>query len=64
MKTFDSNEGTKVEISLYKNTPGPVLASDFVLPHDVTIVNPNHVIANLNTSGELNMTAQVIQGHG
>lgn len=53
-----------VEISLYKKGEGPVLASDFELPHDVKIINPEHVIANLNSSGELKLTVIVSKGRG
>jgi DNA-directed RNA polymerase subunit alpha len=61
---FKLEDRNEVEITLHKKTAGPVLASDFVLPHDLTIVNPNHVIANLNAAGELNMTAKVVKGRG
>jgi DNA-directed RNA polymerase subunit alpha len=61
---FKLEDRHEVEITLHKKTPGPVLASDFVLPHDVSIANPNHVIANLNASGELNMVAKVVKGRG
>jgi len=37
-----------VLLSLRKQGPGPVKASDFELPHDVTILKPEHVIAHLS----------------
>ena len=37
-----------VLLSLRKQGTGPVTAADFELPHDVTILNPEHVIANLS----------------
>ncbi len=41
-----------------------VLASDIMLDHDVEIANPDHVIANLTKTGELNMTLNVERGRG
>ena len=34
-------------LRLQKKGPGKVLASDISVDHDVEIVNPDHVIANL-----------------
>ena len=54
----------EVELSLHKKTAGPVRAGDFQLPHDVKIVNPDFVIANLTDTGELKMTLRVARGRG
>jgi len=51
-------------LTLNKKGLGPVKASDITLDHDVEIVNPDHVIANLTKSGELNMTIKVARGRG
>ncbi|MBL3528141.1 MAG: DNA-directed RNA polymerase subunit alpha [gamma proteobacterium endosymbiont of Lamellibrachia anaximandri] len=51
-------------LKLQKKGPGPVLASDITLDHDVEISNPDHVIANLTKSGEINMTLQIKRGRG
>ena len=51
-------------LSLSKKGPGPVTAGDIALDHDVEIMNPDHVIANLTKGGELNMTLKVEQGRG
>jgi len=51
-------------LTLRKKGPGPVLASDIQLGHDVEIANPDHVIANLTKAGELNMTLEVARGRG
>ena len=37
-----------VMLRLQKSGMGPVTAGDFDLPHDVTVLNPDHVIANLS----------------
>jgi DNA-directed RNA polymerase subunit alpha len=51
-------------LTLSKKGPGPVLASDITLDHDVEISNPDHVIANLNKDGEINMTLKIAKGIG
>ena len=53
-----------VELVLHKKGEGPVLAGDFQLPHDVTVCNPEYVIANMAHNGELNMTVKVVRGRG
>jgi len=54
----------EVTLELNKKGPGPVCAGDIVLTHDVEIVNPEHVIANLAQGGELKMTLKVARGRG
>lgn len=54
----------EVMLHLSKKGPGPVLASDIQLEHDVEIVNPEHVIAHLNDAGSLEMTLKVALGRG
>ncbi len=51
-------------LSLSKKGPGPVTAGDIALDHDVEIMNPEQVIANLTKDGEINMTVKVEQGRG
>ena len=51
-------------LSLSKKGPGPVTAGDIKLDHDVEIVNPDHVIANLTKAGELNMTLNIARDRG
>jgi DNA-directed RNA polymerase subunit alpha len=54
----------EVELSLHKKGEGTVVAGDFQLPHDVTIVNPDYVIANMASNGELKMLVKVARGRG
>ena len=54
----------KATLALKKTGPGVVTASDIMLDHDVEIANPDHVIANLTKTGELNMTLNVERGRG
>ncbi len=51
-------------LTLNKMGPGTVTAADIKLDHNVEIINPDHVIANLTKSGELNMTIKVAKGRG
>ncbi|MEY3182701.1 MAG: hypothetical protein RLZ35_686 [Pseudomonadota bacterium] len=54
----------EVELTLLKNGVGTVTAGDFELPHDVTILNPDHVIAHMTKDGDLKMTIRVRRGRG
>jgi DNA-directed RNA polymerase subunit alpha len=51
-------------LTLSAKGAGVVRAGDIVVGHDVEIVNPSHVIANLNDSGELKMRMTVRKGRG
>ncbi len=51
-------------LTLSKKGPGPVTAGDITVDHDIEIVNPDHVIANLTKAGELSMTLKVTKGRG
>jgi DNA-directed RNA polymerase subunit alpha len=54
----------EVELTLTKNGAGCVTAADISLPHDVEIINPDLVIANLTQAGVLNMKIRVRRGRG
>ena len=54
----------EIELTLSKSGPGCITAADFKLTHDVEIVNPDLVIANLTQNGLLNMKVQVRRGRG
>ena len=51
-------------LTLSKKGPGEVTAGDIQLDHDVEIVNPELVLANLTKAGELNMRLIVRRGRG
>jgi DNA-directed RNA polymerase subunit alpha len=61
---FKLHNRDDVFLTLRKDTPGPVLASDIDLPHDVELVNGEHVIANLTQGGKLDMQIKVEKGRG
>lgn len=50
-------------LKIEKSGKGPVTAADIQLDHDVELVNPDLVIANL-TGGKLSMTLKVTRGRG
>jgi len=52
------------EVRLQKKGPGPVLASDIQGDHDVEVLNPDLVIANLTKAGELSMLLKIERGRG
>lgn len=54
----------EAEITLSAKGSGVVTAGNITVGHDVEIVNPDHVIANLNDTGELNMRMTVRKGRG
>jgi DNA-directed RNA polymerase subunit alpha len=53
-----------VVLTLKKSGKGPVKAGDITLPHDVEIVNPEHVICNLNDNTSISMQIKVGIGRG
>lgn len=61
IKLHDVTEAT---LELSKNTPGPVVAGDIKLRHDVEIMNPDHMIANLTEGASLKMRLKVAVGRG
>ena len=61
IRMHSNTEGT---VTLNKKGPGVVTAADIETGHDIEIVNPDHVIANLNKEGSLNMTMKIMKGRG
>lgn len=61
---FKLHNRSRTVLQLEKAGAGPVLASDITVPHDVEIINPDHVIAHLSAGGVLNMEIAVEQGRG
>ena len=55
---------TDTTLKLKKSTPGPVTGADIEQSHDVEIVNPEHVIANLTAGGKIDMQIKVEKGRG
>ena len=61
---FKLHNRDEVTLSLRKDGEGPVLASDIQTPHDVEIINPDHLIAHLSQGGKLDMQIKVEKGRG
>ena len=55
---------TETVLQVSKKGSGTMTAGDIQLDHDVEVVNPNHVIANLSDEGELSMQITVAKGRG
>lgn len=49
---------------LEKNQEGPVLAGDITLQSNVTVLNPDHVIADISSGGFIRMEIKIARGKG
>jgi DNA-directed RNA polymerase subunit alpha len=61
---FKLHNRDEVTLSLRKDGEGLVTAADIQTPHDVEIINPNHVIATLSQGGKLDMQIKIEKGRG
>jgi DNA-directed RNA polymerase subunit alpha len=61
---FRLHNRDEVTLVLRKEGEGEVRAGDIQTPHDVEIINPEHVIANLAQGGKLDMQIKVEKGRG
>jgi DNA-directed RNA polymerase subunit alpha len=61
---FKMHNRDEVTLSLRKDGEGAVTAADIQVPHDVEIINPEHVIANLSHGGKIDIQLKVETGRG
>jgi DNA-directed RNA polymerase subunit alpha len=61
---FKLHNRDEVTLSLRKDGEGQVTAADIQTPHDVEIINPEHVIANLSHGGKIDIQLKVEKGRG
>jgi len=61
---FRLHNRDEVTLVLRKEGAGPVTAADIQCPHDVEVVNPDHLIAQLASGGKLDMQIKVERGRG
>jgi DNA-directed RNA polymerase subunit alpha len=61
---FKLHNRDEVTLSLRKDGEGQVTAADIQTPHDVEILNPEHVIANLSQGGKIDIQLKVEKGRG
>jgi DNA-directed RNA polymerase subunit alpha len=61
---FKLHNREEVTLSLRKDGEGPVTAADIQTPHDVEIINPDHVIAHLSQGGKIDIQLKVEKGRG
>lgn len=53
-----------VQVGLKKTGGGIVTAGDLELPHDVEVINPDHVICHLADNGKIELSIKVEKGRG
>ena len=61
---FKLHSRSQVQLTLRKSGAGVVTAADIDLPHDVEIINPDHIICHLADNGQIEMEINVEQGRG
>ena len=61
---FKINEGDRAIVKLTAEIQGQVRAGDLTLPHNVEVVNSDHIIANLAKGAKLEMEITVESGMG
>jgi len=61
---FKLHNRDEVTLSLRKEGEGKVTAADIQTPHDVEIINPEHLIANLSQGGKIDIQLKVEKGRG
>ena len=61
---FRLHNRSEAILTLKKKGEGPVTAGDIEPSHDVEVVNPGHVIANLSAGGKIELQLKVEGGRG
>ncbi len=61
---FKLHDAKEAALELHKGSPGPVIADEIKLPHNVQILNPEHIIANIVAGGKLDMQIKIANGRG
>jgi len=61
---FKLHNRDEVFLTLRKDSPGQVTAADIDIPHDVEVINGDHVIASLTEGGKIDMQIKVEKGRG
>src|SRR5271170_4724490 len=56
---FKLHNRDEVTVNLRKEGEGPVTAADIELTHEVEVINPEHIIANLSSGGKIDMQISV-----
>src|SRR5258706_3242043 len=61
LKMHNRNEAV---LRIKKDGPGAVTAGDVEQSHDIEIINPEHVIANLTAGGKIDIQIKIEKGRG
>jgi len=60
-KIMDKEE---VNLVLEKNTEGPVTAADIAENANISVLNPDHIIANISSGGSIRIEVKIARGKG
>lgn len=61
---FRIEDGEEAIVTLKKKGPGTITAADITLPHNVSVLNGEHVLGTLTEKGKLDMEITVRRGIG
>jgi DNA-directed RNA polymerase subunit alpha len=61
---FKLHNRDEAVVTLRRGESGPVTAAHIETSHDIEIINPDHVIANLTAGGKLDMQIKIEKGRG
>lgn len=61
---FQLDKQNEIEINVSKKGPCTVYASDFLLNENVKIINPEHIIANLDNENDINIDIKILKSYG
>ena len=61
---FRVSDADRATARLTKEGPAAVTAADFSVPHNVTVINPDHPLAELMRGGKLDMEVTIERGVG
>ncbi len=61
---FKLHNRDEITLSLKKDGHGAVTAADIEASHEVEVINPDHIIANLTSGGKLDMQIKIERGRG
>ncbi len=61
---FVMENQNEIELNLSKKGPCIIYANDFILPENVKIINPDHIIAHIDICGDLSIDVKVLKSYG
>lgn len=61
---FQLDKQNEIEINVSKKGPCTVYASDFLLNENVKIINPEHIVTNLDNDNDINIDIKILKSYG